>query len=275
MARRFVGSTANVFTAATAPITAVPLSMAAWVMSGNSSARGTVLGLSQGSGGGNANAFLLQLNGAAGTLSAQFTTTANGTSSSATTSSIANQSTVRWNHYGGVSSAVTSRFAYLDGVASTEQTTSRTPTGIDSTTIGGTKGTGGAFTAPVGTSVIIPSLVCEVGLWNVALTQAEFYALAHGARVSQIRPGALVGYWLPFDEVTQQGNAFNYAGPKGLELPLTGVAPNLPLITPVFRQPKSYFDFKAITTATRTTKNTRAWPLGMEIGMNWVTNTDV
>ena len=38
---------------------------------------------------------------------------------------------------------------------------------------------------------------------------------------------ALVGYWLPYDELASGHNAWCYAGKSGLLLPATGVVPNV------------------------------------------------
>ncbi len=108
-----------------------------------------------------------------------------------------------WAHAGGAFASATSRIAYLDGVAATENTTSKIP-----------------FETPNHVSVAAPTIaeptgnvfegaLAEVGIWNVALTDGEWASL--GAKVSPllIRPNALQIY---YPMIKQQSTLFNRMG---------------------------------------------------------------
>jgi hypothetical protein len=85
-------------------------------------------------------------------------------------------------HSAGVLSSTTSRFAYLNGSAGTENTNSKTPGACDRFAIGG-----------YGTS-LLNGRSAEVAVWNVALTEDEITSLAKGFKPTRIRPQSLVFY---------------------------------------------------------------------------------
>ena len=91
-----------------------------------------------------------------------------------------------WHHAMVVFTSITSRTAYLDGVAGTPNTVSVTPSGM-----------GGVGIAGWWRSVArgdFSGRVAEVGIWNVALTTAEGALLAKGYSPRLVRPDKLVMY---------------------------------------------------------------------------------
>jgi len=92
-----------------------------------------------------------------------------------------------WTHACGVFTTTTSRTAYINGGSAASNTTSRSPTGVDTVIVGNNR-TGGAWGS---TATVI---IAEVGIWNVALNADEIAALAKGFRPDQIRPQSLRFY---------------------------------------------------------------------------------
>jgi hypothetical protein len=92
-----------------------------------------------------------------------------------------------WNHAAGVVTSAASRTAYANGSPGGANTTSRAPTGLDRTTIGGLiiNGTRGTFGG---------GDIAECAAWNVALDAAEVAALAKGVSPLLVRPSSLVFY---------------------------------------------------------------------------------
>lgn len=92
-------------------------------------------------------------------------------------------STGTWYSLVGVFASSTSRTVYLDGVAATTNTTSATPTGTTTFSVGGRAG-------------VLPfsGSLADVALWNVALSADDINALAAGVSPLLIRPDALVHY---------------------------------------------------------------------------------
>lgn len=94
----------------------------------------------------------------------------------------------QWSHFAGVFASGSSRTAYTNGIAGTEQTTTVASIAPTFTSIG-------AFfpgnTTPV---QFFNGRIAEVGFWNVALTSAEIASLAKGFTCNQVRPQSLVFY---------------------------------------------------------------------------------
>jgi hypothetical protein len=91
-----------------------------------------------------------------------------------------------WHRCGGVWSASNNRVSWLDGVKSTANTASVTVASQNEFNVGRFVSTGTPTTV---------GYVCEIGLWNAALSDAEMAALGKGAWVPSIRPASLVEYW--------------------------------------------------------------------------------
>jgi hypothetical protein len=90
----------------------------------------------------------------------------------------------QWAHICGVFSAIDNRSIYINGVIGGTNTTSSVTTGITELCVGARRNTtlGIFFTGDV----------AEVGVWNVALTQAEITALSSGVSPNKIRPQNLI-----------------------------------------------------------------------------------
>lgn len=91
-----------------------------------------------------------------------------------------------WQHACGVTSGISSRFVFLNGVKSAENTGSVTPSSLNTTDIGMV--TSNTPVAPLN------GKIAEVGIWNAALTDEEVAALAKGVSPAKVRPQSLVFY---------------------------------------------------------------------------------
>jgi hypothetical protein len=92
-----------------------------------------------------------------------------------------------WAHIAAVFAAVDDRRVYLDGGNKVTDATSKTPAGIDTTSIGRR-----STSAP---ALYASGRIAEVAIYNVALTDDEIAELATGASPLLVRPDALVAYW--------------------------------------------------------------------------------
>lgn len=95
-----------------------------------------------------------------------------------------------WSHAAFKVISATSRYAYLNGVAGSQSTTSRIPTTPDKTAIGVLIRQSGSLGA--GATAMY---IAELGFWNVALSDAEIAILANGISPLCVRPGSLVAYY--------------------------------------------------------------------------------
>lgn len=117
-----------------------------------------------------------------------------------------------WHACCGVFHSTTSRYAWVDGSAGSQDTNSRTwPTGLAATLVGATE------TASIGDP--FDGQIAEVGIWDVALTDAEVVSLSAGMCPMMVRPQSLVAYW-PLHAGSGAGNEFDWVG--GLTLTETG-----------------------------------------------------
>jgi hypothetical protein len=103
-----------------------------------------------------------------------------------------------WQHGAGVFTSSTERLAYHNGTAGTVNTVSRTPSGLNTITIGG------RWNTTIGG--LVTGRIAEVGIWNAALTAAEIASLADGMTCDKVRPQSLVFYApLVRDLIDQKG----------------------------------------------------------------------
>lgn len=137
-----------------------------------------------------------------------------------------------WAHIGGVQASATSRTAYLNGAAGTTNTTSKTPSGLDRTTIGGLVLNGSRLSFAGGD-------IGECSVWNVALTTAEMLMLAAGMSPLCVRPQSLV-FYAPLTQATSPEQ--DLRGSLALTFGAAGAAP-----TKATSHPRV---FKPISTAT-------------------------
>ena len=179
MARLFNDASSQYLTVASAPVPAVPLTLAAWFNSDDITIGQSILHI-----------------GVAGTSNNRFTLNAQGdTAGDPVRALTRNTSTVvaatttgysanTWHHACGVFSAVDARAAYIDGGSKGTDTNSQTPTGIARTDVGTLSAVGSYFSG----------LIAEAAIWNVALTDDEVAILAKGFSPLFVRPESLIFY---------------------------------------------------------------------------------
>ena len=106
--------------------------------------------------------------------------------SGASDSSVSSYTAGNWQHIAGVWRNDSSRIAYLDGTAGTENTVTRQPSGIDRLVMGEWAGTQGRP---------LDGLLAESAIWNATLTPTEIEILADGHTPLSVRPESLVSYY--------------------------------------------------------------------------------
>jgi hypothetical protein len=93
-----------------------------------------------------------------------------------------------WSHAAGTFNSSTSRFAFLNGVKSTENTTS--------ISFGAALTRTGLFhNARSSQDFVYEGELAFAGIWDVVLTDGEIMALAKGLSPLHVRPQSLKGYW--------------------------------------------------------------------------------
>jgi hypothetical protein len=204
MAYAFDG-TDDYIEAASAVLTAAPLTMACWFRPVNTTTNFSLMSLSVDTGA--TDRFVLQAAGAVTGDPVRLQITQGGTTSNAATSSSGFTANT-WYHAAGVFTSSTSRKAYISGVGGTADTTNLTPSGVNRTGIGYhiTSGSRTVFTN---------GRIAEAAIWDVALDDAEIAALAKGFRPSLIRPASLRLYVPLVREVADysRGVALTTSGP--------------------------------------------------------------
>jgi hypothetical protein len=168
--------------ATSAVVTGVPLTLACWFNPDNITTNFIAMSISANTG---TERHILQLAGAVAGDPVRAQSSGGGTTVQG--SSATGYSASTWQHAAARFSANNNRRAYLNGVSGTVNTGSVTPTGLNRTNIGC------SYAAGV-TATFMAGLVAEVGIWNVALDDAEIVALYKGFRCSLIRPKNLVFY---------------------------------------------------------------------------------
>jgi hypothetical protein len=177
MARTFNGTNDSI-EAASAPVTAVPLTIACWFYPTSSAGVAVVaLGVSGGSD-------RFQMSCVPGSTPVGAASVQSGVASQSSFSGTASLN--QWHHAAAVFASSTSRTAYFNGSAATANTTASTPTGINRLNISGRYLTTlGAF---------FQGAIAEVGVWNAALNADEITSLSKGFPCRLVRPSALVFY---------------------------------------------------------------------------------
>jgi hypothetical protein len=185
MAYDFNG-TNQYISAGSAPVAAVPLTMACWFSVDNTTANHTLISLSSTLGTFN-NYFRIRAAGAVAGDPLQATCAQDSTESVATSTSAFSSGT--FHHAAGVFSSNTSRTVYLDGGNSATSTENISPLNINSSQIAAVFLRGiNAF------SGFTDGRIAEVGIWSAALTAAEVASLAKGMTCDKVRPQNLVFY---------------------------------------------------------------------------------
>ena len=175
-----INGTTQYLIGSSAPVSAVPLTMACWFR-GNSTLTGALMSLS--TNGGVARYSLVAAGTIAGDPIQAGSTNSGGTGANGVTST--GFSSGVWNHACGVYASTTSRSAYLNGGGKGTDTTSITAS-ADRTLLGARISTtvGAFFTGDL----------AETAIWNVALSDQEVAGLAKGFSPSLIRPQSLIFY---------------------------------------------------------------------------------
>jgi hypothetical protein len=180
MAYDFNGSNQYLSTAS-APVTAMPLTMACWHRPAQTAAARAILSIS--TTGGTGRFQISQLVSPAGTTASSVTDAAVAVDTVAAKTLVANS----WYHSAAVFTSSTNRSAFIDGAETNSATSNAGPTNPNSVLVGSRVAIGnfGAY---------FDGDIAEVGIWNVALTAAEIASLADGFTCDRVRPQSLVFY---------------------------------------------------------------------------------
>ena len=178
MAISFSGTTQSYY-AASAPVTAVPLTMACWMNKTSASTGGFLMGVMRDAGSLWYGFYLYATS--SGKVQAPL---ANNNVFAGGVDSTTSYSANTWHHVCGVYSSNTSRTIYLDGGGSATDTTSLTPTLIDNVTIAAARKSGAVDNYLNGS-------LAEVAIWSAALTQPEVKSLSAGMSPKLVRPQSL------------------------------------------------------------------------------------
>lgn len=185
----------------TTPVTAAPLTMAAWFNADSATAGDTLISISDSSATGNL--FRLMIRGDVGGDPVRASTVTGGAEVSADTTT--GYTTGTWMHACAVYASSTSRTAYISGGSSANNTTSSVPSSLDRI--------GLACDADSTIQRIYSGLLHWPAIWNVALTQQEISSLAAGADPRTIRPANLVTFVpLERDNFDIKGRTFTDTG---------------------------------------------------------------
>jgi Concanavalin A-like lectin/glucanases superfamily len=183
VARTFVAASSQKLYAATAALTAAPLTLACWYRTTTSAWKGLIslahpsngftgefaVGLTSAGAGIGATRVVAEVNG--------------GTGGTSAVSSISYSQAGVWEHAAAVFTSSTARAAYLNGTNKGTATLSATPSGITDTWLG----------ADIFGDFHDGDLA-EVGIWSIALSDLEVAVLAQGISPLLVRPEALVYY---------------------------------------------------------------------------------
>lgn len=181
MSRAFLTASSEYLQVDTAALTTVPITMACFFNVSNVTAQHSLIHLVNS---GSINDwFLMEAAGAAtGDPVRAFARRSTVANAETSTSFTANT----WHHACAVFATASSRFAYLDAGGKVENTVTVTPSGLNRTAIGAARDSSpGSY---------CDGMIAEVGIWNVALDDAEIAALAKGVSPLLIRPQNLVTY---------------------------------------------------------------------------------
>lgn len=185
MARSNTGSTSNYMLNGSAALTGLPITMACWANLANLTHTANLVAIIDESAGANYFSLLADGNNEyGGTDNAVVCDVGTGIFAKSTGTYTASA----WHHFAATSSGMASRFAWLNGTAGPESTSTRSPSGWNRTGIG-------AFRVGSSTFSPINGSIAEVGIWNVVLTAAEMAMLADGYAPCLVRPDALVAHW--------------------------------------------------------------------------------
>jgi hypothetical protein len=179
MAYDFNGSN-QYLTTATNPCD-IPLTMSAQINPRRNNVSGIIIAITNNTNFDRHNMFLTAAGGGLGASTTKFSTNVTATSTSTTAIPLNT-----WSHTAAVFASTSYRQGYLNGVASTANTTSLSVALAQMSV--------GARIAPALSTVPFLGSIAEVGIWNAALTQPEIASLAKGITCDKVRPQSLVFY---------------------------------------------------------------------------------
>lgn len=175
----FLRASLEYLQSASAPVTAMPISMGAWFNSTNIADDQAIMALNDESSSGNS--FRLH---AAGNALDKITAFIHGSGIQTDISTSTAYSANTWHHALAVFASLSDIRVYIDGGSKGTTTANFTPSGIDITTIGRNEALGN----------YMDGQIAEAAMWNVALTDAEAAVLGKGFSPLLVRPANLVLY---------------------------------------------------------------------------------
>jgi len=181
MAYQFTAANSQSLSTTSTPVSAAPLTMAAWINYPNTGGAQGIIQLT--AFGVNSNIMRLVINPAQ---RVNFIVNGTGGFENATITSPAFAHNT-WGHTAAVAASTTNRVSYYNGTASSIATTDITPNNLNRVNIG-------VNVANTVLSGFSNGLIAEVGIWNAALTAAEIASLAKGMTCDKVRPQSLVFY---------------------------------------------------------------------------------
>ena len=184
MARTFDDVSGSFLQRNSAVVNAPPFSVAAWMRSDDDTTGQTVLSIGDAST--DTDYYRLFISGPTAGDPVRWVTRAGGSNAAASTSTGFSANT--WHHVAGVEAAANSRAVYIDGGSKGTDSTSKTPSNLDTTAIG--------KLARLSAAPYFSGDIAWVSIWNAALSDAEIALLANGLHPHQMRPGNLVTFWL-------------------------------------------------------------------------------
>ena len=184
MARLFSYTSNQYLSVASAVLTTTPMTMACWFYSTHNDLDQTLINISDNTAG-QYDGFWLSLAGHAAGDYVRANTYGSGHAYAVTATGYTISA---WQHACGVWSAADARAVYLNGANKGTDSGSQTPAGIDITSIGISIFDNSTLDTPMN------GRMAEVGIWNVALTDAEAAVLAKGISPRSVRPESLVFY---------------------------------------------------------------------------------
>lgn len=162
----------------TAPVTALPATIACWFNADVFNQH--LINISNSTGN---NKFILRLDTAPNIITGGVTD--GGTNDIFVTTTALTTNT--WNHACITFESTTSRKLYSNGINEGTDTNSRNPSGFTRLHIGSRRDSSN-------TSAFFNGQIADVGIWNVALSDSEILSLAKGISCSLVRPQSLVFY---------------------------------------------------------------------------------
>lgn len=180
---RGVYSTSNYLRSTATPITGTPMTLACWAYQVTSANwERSLINVCRSYNSHN------QWRLSAGYSSYRVVAIANDTTQTSYASSATDIPANAWFHAAAVFSSSTSRYAYLNGVPGTQNTTSRAPTGVNRIGLGinGSSLVGNASDN---------QYIAEACIYGTALSTGEIEQLARGYSPLLVRPQDLVAYW--------------------------------------------------------------------------------